>query len=136
MGAASEILRALETRLATIPGLPDIAWPNIAYEPSPTKLYLRPNNLPVKPLPIGLADADDIRRDGLFQVDVFAPKNKGSKTAMDMAEAVNTLFSKGTVITTTSGYKIKITSVAVEEGQVAGSHFAVPVLVQYVAVTP
>ena len=136
MGAVSEIERALEIRLATISGLPDIAWPNISYEPKPNTLYLRPNNLPVRPMRIGISDSDEYRRDGFFQVDVFAPINKGKKAALDQAELINTLFNKGTVITTTSGYKIKISSVTVESGQPTGTYYAVPVLIQYVAITP
>lgn len=136
MGAVSEIQQALESRLATIPGSVDIAWPNNSYSPSPDTLYLRPNNLPTPPLPIGVSDADNYRRDGFFQVDVFAPRNLGAKAALDGAEAVNTLFAKGTKLSTTSGYIIKIISVAVEAGRVVGSHFAMPVLIRYVAVTP
>lgn len=135
MGASSEILYALNGKLNTITGA-DIAWPNTAYNPNPNTLYLRPTHLPVLPTQIGLADSDRMRRDGFYQVDVFAPRNVGESAAMTIAESIFTLFSKGLELQTSSGYVIKIISSVVEGGQVVGSHFAVPVLIQYVAITP
>lgn len=136
MGVASEILSSLNGKLDTLSGTYDIAWGNTSYSPQADVLYLRPTHLPVQPLPIGVADVDGVRRDGYYQVDVFAPRGLGSNNAMDAADSICSLFVKGLKLTTTSGYAIKIITTIVEGGQVVGSHYVVPVLIQYIAITP
>lgn len=136
MGLFTEIQGALEKRLSTMTDLPDVAWANTAYTPAVGTMYLRPTNLPVTPVGIGIHDSDAFLRAGFFQVDVFAPKNVGPGSATVQADAISAHFPVGLeLFTTTGGYKIRIKSVAVESSNSEGTHYAVPVLISYIAIT-
>lgn len=136
MTVLTEIQNALEVKLNALSGTHDIAWQNINYEPAADTLFLRPTNIPVDPLPIGLQNSSSMLRNGIFQVDVFAPKNKGVKTALNKADSISAHFARGTeLFTATDQFKIRILKVAVEVGDIVGSHYAVPVLIHYSALT-
>lgn len=136
MSIFAEINEALETRLGSMSNVPDIAWPNITYSPEPDVMYLRPNNLPIDPVKIGVSDVDSFRRDGLYQIDVFSPKNAGAGAANSMAGSVYAHFPVGLeLFTTTDSYKIRVEQVAVEVGELVGAHYVVPMLIRYSAIT-
>lgn len=136
MSILLDINSALENRLSTLSSVPPIAWPNVSYEPDPTTLYLRPNNLPIDPVRIGMGDADPVVRGGIFQVDVFAPRNGGQGDALVQADAIRDHFATGLeLLTATDSHKLRIGTVTIEVGVSVGSHFAIPVLINYSAVT-
>lgn len=131
-----DLQSALESRLSTMTSLPPVAWPNVGYEPDAGILFLRPNHIPVSPTKIGTADNDKVRRDGFYQIDVFAPKNSGTGVANKKADEVYSHFPIGLeLLTATDGYKIRIDDVSIDVGDIAGAHYAVPVLIRYHAVT-
>lgn len=136
MGALSEIHNALETKLASLTGTTPIAWPNHEYSPDANIMFLRANHIPVDPIPVGVADNSSVLRYGILQVDVFAPKGNGPGAALAKVDALSALFAKGTeMLTATDGFKIRVRHVAVEVGTTVDSHYAVPVLIYYSAIT-
>jgi hypothetical protein len=132
MSTISEINAAIETRLNTLVGKPDIAWPNVAYEPDPTSSYFIPFIIPGIPVKIGVADSDLFIASSNYNITICTPKGNGAKTAIDYADLIKQHFPVGLELTTpTKSYKLRIKSVRMELGEVAGSHFCVPVLIEF-----
>lgn len=135
MSYVEEINVVLEQRLSLFSELPDVAWPNSGYDPSPDKVYLEPFNTPLAPLRLGLNDDSSVRRDGIYQINVFGPKGAGVKETESLAKGVAQHFPKGTELFTVSGHKVRVKYNMVETGQSVGVHYAIPVLVHYSAIT-
>lgn len=90
MGTYTNIQAALDTKLNTITGSPDIAWPNTDYTPTQGTLYLEPHLLPV---PSQLFTLNDYHRyAGIYQVNVLVPLEKGTATLNLWLDRISDLF--------------------------------------------
>ena len=76
---------ALEERLKTLSGLPDVAWPNGGYEPA-GDLYLDVQF--VQNVPERITTQDRHRQQGIMQVTVAVPENSYTAAARAMVDAV------------------------------------------------
>lgn len=76
---------ALEERLKTMPGLPDVNWPNGGYKPG-NDLYLDVQF--VQNVPERITTQDRHRQQGLMQVTVAVPENSYSSAARQMADSL------------------------------------------------
>lgn len=75
MGVFTNINAALNTRLSTLSGLPEISWPNKRYSPLQGVAWIRPTLLPV---PSSLSSLDGVQEHGgIYQIDIFVPLEKG-----------------------------------------------------------
>ena len=95
MGILSNIQIALDSRLNTLSGLPDVAWPNVKYTPDKGTIYIRPTLLPAESTSATFAGKD--RHSGIYQIDIFAPLDEGLKPMYDLADAIRDHFHKQTL---------------------------------------
>ena len=123
----SSTKRAVERRLNTLSPSVPIAYENVSFVP-PAGMYLRTQ--------FTIQNPDDpvyvtgyYREQITFQVFVCEELNKGTTTAQTKAEAIRTLFTKGTSFTE-DGYRIHV----LQTPQIAGSiitsdRLVIPILV-------
>ncbi len=99
MGVFSNIEIALNTRLATLSGLPAVAWPNIEFKPVENTLFLRPTMLPVGSKLHQLNGLE--RHEGIYQVDIYAPLEKGVLVVNNLLDSIKSLFSSNKTLVAT-----------------------------------
>ena len=74
-----------------------IAWPNQPFEPVKTSAWIRPV-IRVANTQVGELGDDGIGlRDGLLLVSIFAPPGTGSKTALTLAERIESYFRRADI---------------------------------------
>lgn len=131
------ISTALDSKLATLPGLPGVAWQNTDFDFDANVTYFRPQNILGAGLSVGLGDSDsDIYNGNTYQVDIFIPKDEGVKQATDWAKDISALFPKGLELNTAAG-KIRIkTSDLLNAQYNVGSHYQTQLMIHYVLITP
>ena len=105
--AFADIQGALEDRLNTLPNNLPIAWENDQYEPV-GDIYLRPTLLSSDTIQICLGRQGRDQTIGIFQVDVFVPKNQNRTCIPD--DIANHFYRESLQLNTT---KIRVTSVSV-----------------------
>lgn len=82
---------ALDQRLASM-GSNNIAWENIQFTPTLNLMYLRPTLLTVDS---NTSTMEGIQRNpGIYQIDVFAPLNKGSRAILEKMDEIYTHFKQ------------------------------------------
>lgn len=127
----ADIESALQTKLKTIAGSPEIAWPNIEFVPTVDTLYLRPTLLPTSHNQASLGANGQDRFEGIFQVDVFfAAKSGGSVWPDTIAD----LFKRGTSLTVGTG-QLTISKVELEPLQNEQAWCMIPVSIYFFAYT-
>lgn len=91
----SKIKRALERRLSTLtPAIPT-AYGNAVYKPVANQPYQRVVFVPRNPNNSTLG-SDFYLEQGEFQIFLAYPKNAGEADALDRADAIRSLFKRGT----------------------------------------
>jgi hypothetical protein len=90
------IYRALRARLNSLPNRPPIAYENEDYTPRQGVLWIRESFLPADIDPFTLVGSQQYN--GVYQVTVFAPLERGSAEAQKQAEAVVAHFARGTPV--------------------------------------
>lgn len=95
MSGIREIRSALETRLASVSGSPQIGWDNTEFEPPAGEVILLAHLLRGETVSRTLGTPELTMEQGIFQVSVLAPRGSGSKSAEDVADAVREHFPKG-----------------------------------------
>jgi hypothetical protein len=123
----SSTKRAVERRLNTLSPLVPIAYENISFVP-PTGMYLR-TQFTIQNPDDPVYGAGYYREHITFQVFVCEELNKGTVSAQTKAEAIRTLFTKGTSFTE-DDYRIHV----LRTPQIAGSivtsdRLVIPVLI-------
>ena len=99
----NDIRAALESHLAATSGLPDIAYENVAFEPTTGTSFLKVQYLPTVTRPAVRGLNPQLRYQGVFSVTVFAPEGQGPATADDYANKVIDAFAATTDISFTNG---------------------------------
>jgi hypothetical protein len=99
----TRIFDALNARLvAASPGAAVtstlVAWPNRTFAP-PTSMWYRVTWMPGIPQAAAVGSTAQNRHVGVYQVDVFAPGNKGAKAANDAAKIIIAAYKRGTTLT-------------------------------------
>lgn len=104
MGVYTDIQAALDTKLAALAGVPDIAWENVSYTPTSGTSFIRPTNIPTDANRVVLATRIQ-RISGIYQIDIFTEAEKGAgacntlvDSIFDHFNGVETLTSGTTVI--------------------------------------
>ena len=98
----NDIRAALESHLAGTSGLPDIAYENVAFEPTTGTSFLKVQYLPTVTRPAVRGLNPQLRYQGVFSVTVFAPEGQGPATADDYANKVIDAFAATTDISFTN----------------------------------
>lgn len=119
---------ALNERLASLPGAPPIAWPNV--NASPDTPYLEVAVF--RNVPVMITLQDYARRPGIYQVTVVAREGSGSGQAGAIAESIRDHFPPNLTLPTDDGRTVRITN----EPQVAGGiqdqgQYRLPVSIYY-----
>ena len=73
----------LDQHLSTMPGLPDVAWPNVDFTPDTTKPYFRVSYLPADGNIYNMQYAQETP--GVYQVSVAVPVGTGPGVAQNLA---------------------------------------------------
>ena len=94
--AFQDIRIALDARLATLSGLPPVAWPNAQYVPTIGTLFIRPTLLAAETVG-GTLESD--RHTGIYRVDVFSPVGVGDGTAIALLDSIGDHFAPMTTFT-------------------------------------
>ena len=124
MTIASTILNTLNTRLAQLPDLPPVAWPNVPFTPATGALWIRADILPADAQLETLQYSEE--HIGVYQVSVFAPLDKGTGAAMNQADAIADHFAAQRDL---SGLRIR--SISVGQPIPEESWLNVPVSIEY-----
>jgi len=125
---------ALDYQLKNMGSVPPIAWENKIYKPIKGTLYLRATNMTGDATQAGLGDSGEDENLGVYQVDVFAPADKGKKAALQMADLVANRFKRGTDLTY-SGTTVRISSVNREAALTVDGWYHIPVNINYYSIT-
>jgi len=99
----NDIRAALESHLSVTSDLPDIAYENVAFEPTTGTSFLKVQYLPTVTRPAVRGLNPQLRYQGVFSVTVFAPEGQGPATADDYANKVIDAFAATTDISFTNG---------------------------------
>ncbi len=100
MGVFTNIETGLHTRLATLSGLPAVAWPNVAFIPTENTTFLRPTMLVDATKLNTLAGGET--HSGIYQIDIYVPLEKGSSALLTLLDSIDSLFKSNKTITSGS----------------------------------
>ena len=121
-----DIRQALETRLAAVSGIPDIAWENLTFEPTTGQPYVTARFIPTRRVPAVRGLNPQMYYQGLLRVECCSPEGLGPKGADDLANLVIDNFEATTDISSGS-IIVSVDYAEREQGSSNGAHFMVPV---------
>ena len=127
------VSKALLDHLKTISGLPAIAIENVSFTPVVGQPYLREQDYSGMTQAPTLAADGFQRKDGLYRVGVFVPKDNGKFNALAYCDLIIAGFARGTVLTQ-AGQKVRIEQSDREQGFIDGEWFQCGVTVRYTVI--
>ena len=92
------IRSALEDKLSTTSGLPDIAWENVDFTPTTGTAFIKPVFIPTLRRPAVRGLTPQQRYDGLYKITCYTPENVGPGAADDLADSILETFEATTDI--------------------------------------
>jgi len=98
----NDIRAALESRLAATSDLPEIAYENVAFEPTTGTSFLKVQYIPTATTPAVRGLNPQLRYQGVFSVTVFTPEGRGPATADGYVDKVIDAFAVTTDISFTN----------------------------------
>jgi len=125
---------AMRTQLATMVGVPDIAWPNDDYTPTVGELYLRFNILFSTPNQLTLGTDGLNQQLGFVQVDVVAPSSGGNGLSRQIIGKITDQFKRG-IEPTFLGQKVTVLNVYPSGSFSDADWYTVPVTINFRACT-
>jgi len=129
------VSQALLTQLKTVIGLPHLVVDGgTAYTPSPTVSYCKEYDLSGDTFGQTVANDGVQRKDGIYQVDVFTPKNGGKWAGLETCALIQTAFSRGLVLTN-DGQKVKIKDASRSPVRYDNTHQIISISVGYTALS-
>lgn len=120
MAIMDNIRACLDKRLATLPGLPDVAWPNTPYEHIPGTTYLKVTLFPNSIRPASRGPDPWKKYDGIYSILVCTPEGEGPGAGYSLADDLLEHF-KATSYVTDGG-----TSVTIDYSEVGTSFLDSP----------
>ena len=131
MGVFNDIQNALNQKLQSLSGsLPLILWPNSQKEPLKGVDYLRPTLLPASSENYTLNNGN--YHQGIYQIDIFVDLNKGTSTALSIADQIRTLFLRQSIVKNTT--IVHIQNISMSQAQRDEGWWHVFVEVNYLSV--
>tara|TARA_R110000868_G_scaffold317712_1_gene578506 strand:+ start:3040 stop:3447 length:408 start_codon:yes stop_codon:yes gene_type:complete len=127
-----EIRSVLETQLASVTDVPQIAYENVPYEPTTGTSYIQVNYLPTSRRPAVRGLNPTQRYEGIFVILCYAPEGKGPAAAEAIAENVMSAFEATTSLTT-NNTSVSIDYSEVKQGYLDSPWFVVPVNIGWYA---
>jgi len=86
-----DVTSRLDQQLDSVPGIPDIAWPNVDFTPDTTKPFVSPKNIPADGILYNMDRGQETP--GTYMVNVYAPQGKGPAEAEIIADTIGTHFA-------------------------------------------
>ena len=125
-----DIRNALETQLAGITGIPDIAWENVNYTPTTGSTYVQPTFIPLirEPAVRGLNPQQYYA--GMFRIDVMTPEGKGPGAGATLTNTLVESFEATSTLTANS-VNVCIRSARVEMSISVDAWFMTPVIIDW-----
>lgn len=96
--STEDIRRALETHLATMPGVPAVAWENAKFTPPSGQPWVQARMIYAEPANEVLGCTRHRER-GILQVDVYYPVQNGSSSCQTQSDTIRARFARGTRLT-------------------------------------
>jgi hypothetical protein len=125
-----DIRKALETKLAGISGIPEIAWENVTFDPTTGTPYIKARFYPTLREPAHRGLNPQMLYRGLFQLQCCVPEGLGPSAADTLANLVLDNFEATSDITNGSTI-VSIRYAERERGMSDGTHFVVPVNISW-----
>lgn len=110
MSVFTDIENALNTKLNSIPGLPNIFWPNEQKEPTQSTSWIRPTLLPASS-ELYTLNGEDYHQ-GIYQIDIFVPLKIGTALADSYADTIYLSFKRQTLSKNTTDVFIQQISIS------------------------
>lgn len=98
MSIYNTIRGALDSKLASVSGLPDVAYANIPYQEDPNTPFIRANLTPVSRRPEVIGYNPSQKYQGLYSIVICVPENQGAGTAYTYADTIVNAFDATTDI--------------------------------------
>lgn len=90
MPSEADLIRAIESRLATMPSAPPIAYENVGFDQN-NETYYKVDFLPAKGL-TSIGSSSKYVINGIFQIMICVPKGTGSAIYTDELEKISARF--------------------------------------------
>ncbi len=129
MSLINNIQNALNTRLATVSGLPTVYYPNVESTPTQGTSWVRPTLLPANSDTFTLNGQN--QHQGIYQVDVFTQIKKGTAPLWLIADAIRDNFNTNKKITSGSDV-INIQAISFSTAQRVESWWSCYVQINYI----
>ena len=130
MTVMNEIRAALEDHLMNMSGLPEVAFPNVKYDPKVGVPFIRTFFIPVTRRPTDIGPNPLKRYDGLYTINVCEPVGSGEGANCVLADALLTHFDAAVDIIY-GGIKIGINYSEPNPSYPDGLFFCTPVVVSW-----
>lgn len=127
-----KIATLLRGRLATLSGLPAVANENIAFTPAVNTPYLREAVLFNETFNLGVSSGE--RQDGIYQIDVLAPKNSSKFTALGYCDSLLNGFARQARALIDDDTIINLEGASVSPARVEGEFFVYSVSARWTVV--
>ena len=127
MSSINDKIRSiLEVRLASISGVPEIAWENVEYSPTTGQSFLRPTFVPTLRRPAVRGINPSMRYQGIFTISCVVPEGNGPGAADALADLIIENFEATTDLTDGSRY-VTIDYAERQQGNLQSPWYSVPV---------
>lgn len=128
-----DIRAALETKLVSVSGLPEIAFDNIPFDPVTGTSFIRSRFMPVNRRPAVRGLNPQQLYTGTYMVTVFSPEGKGSGAANALAKLITEAFEATTSISYTNPsdetITVSIDYSEIKQGLLDTPWYSVPVVI-------
>ena len=126
-----DIRAALETHISNTSNLPDIAYENVAFDPTTGTSFISVRYMPTSAKPAVRGLNPQLRYQGVFYVTVATPEGNGPSTADDYANKVINAFAATTDISFTNAQsetiKLSIDYAERQQGLIDSPWYYVPI---------
>lgn len=134
MSLESDLRTALESRLATLPGLPAVAWENVEYTEREGVPYLEPRLLPAEDVFSPTSATGATVAAGIYQVIISVPTGRGRAEYAELLDALRAHFPRALTLDHGDA-RVVVHKVWAGAGYRRGAFMRVPVSVRYRAIT-
>ena len=125
-----DIRKVLETTLANVSGIPQIAWENVTFSPTTGTSYVKARFAPTVREPAVRGLNPQMYYQGIFVVDVYCPEGVGPSTADGIANSIIDAFDAPNDLTV-DGTSVTIRFAERELGTQEGAFYRIPVVISW-----
>jgi hypothetical protein len=130
----SAVRNMLNSYLNTYIPLPSIAWENVTFTPNTNTIHVRVNFVPANTEPSARFRTALVKETGFYQLDVYAPQDKGTKDIDTLVEGLRAHFNRGRRLTDANNNIVHIADTpAVSQGMRELGFYRVRITVDWFA---